>query len=106
MDEWDATRRRDQQPGEGQSFLNRLQGGLDQLLGGTREERELAGALRPLVRLPCRDALDELALYLTQEGARVTGRSKNSVSLAYHKGRDGFILLILLFFLLLPGILY
>src|SRR3712207_331660 len=106
MDEWDATRRRDQEPGEGQSFLNRLQGELKQLLGDTGEERDLAEGLGPLVGLPCRDALDQVALYLTQEGARVTDRRENTVYLAYRKHPDPALLLILLLLFVLPALLY
>lgn len=69
---------------------------------GDPEERELGR----LVGLAPKNALDRAVAYMTREGASVTGRTENSVTFSYHKGPNGFIVLFLLLFFILPAILY
>jgi Short C-terminal domain len=64
------------------------------------------GDVGNLVGLTPQEALDRAVAYMTQEGASVTGRTENSVTFTYHKGPNAIYLIILLLFLLLPGILY
>ncbi len=64
----------------------------DRLTGGDPVEERYG----PLVGLTCEDALDELATYMTQEGALVRDRHENRLYLSYHKGPNIVVLIVLL----------